>query len=391
MKELPYCDFHLHSTRSDGSLSVEELLAEAGSHGIGCLCVSDHNIAIPEEELQELRRRFPAMNIFQGCEFSTNHSVGSRRDLEIHVIGLDFRLTPDITGFLESNRIPKPIQRQYINRMIQNLRRAGVPFRGDYDSLEAAYPQRFIGRAVVAREILRQGLLPGWTIADIFDRYIGDHPGPKLARTPKPAVYRSMGDCVRAILDAGGIPILAHPLSYGLEPGEVGRLMQDFASAGGIAAEVFYGRCSPEEQALVKRLADACTPPLRYSAASDFHSWESGTLDNQFPTEEILPPLLAARVNMKQEESIMNKLPDLGPMTDAMMTALENRDTDALQAALQALCETAGAAVDAAEQDPGISPDELERFRRKTAYICLLAGDSEAARRYQPGLADSGM
>lgn len=391
MKKLPYCDFHLHSTRSDGSMSVEELLTEAGSHGIGCLCVSDHNIAVPEEELQELRRRFPAMTIFQGCEFSTNHSVGSRRDLEIHVIGLDFRLTPDMRGFLESNRIPRPIQRQYINRMIRNLRRAGVPVRGDYDSLEAAYPQRFIGRAVVAREILRQGLLPGWTIADIFDHYIGDHPGPKLARTPKPAVYRSMGDCVRAILDAGGIPILAHPLSYGLEPGETGQLMQDFASAGGIAAEVFYGRCSPEERTLVKRLADACTPPLRYSAASDFHSRESGTLDNQFPTEEILPPLLAARANRKQEGSTMKKLPDLGPMTDAMMTALENRDTDALQAALQALCETAGAAVDAAERDPSISPDELERFRRKAAYICLLAGDVKSACRYQPGLADSGM
>lgn len=391
MKKLPYCDFHLHSNRSDGRLSAEELLTEAASYGIGCLCVSDHNIALPEEELQELRRRFPAMTIFQGCEFSTNHSVGSHRDLEIHVIGLDFRLTPDMWGFLESNRIPRPLQREYINHMIRNLRRAGVPLRGDYDSLEAAYPQRFIGRAVVAREILRQGLLPGWTIADIFDRYIGDHPGPKLARTPKPAVYRSMDDCVRAILDAGGIPILAHPLSYGLEPGEIGRLMQDFASAGGIAAEVFYGRCSPEEQALVKRLADACTPPLRYSAASDFHSRESGTLDNRFPTEEILPPLLAARVNMKQEESTMKKFPDLGPMTDAMMTALENRDTDALQAALQALCETAGAAVDAAEQDPDISPDELERFRRKTAYICLLAGDSEAARRYQPGLTDSGV
>ena len=87
----------------------------------------------------------------------------------------------------------------------------------------------------------------------------------------------------------------------------------------------------------------------------------------------------------------MKKLPDLGPMTDAMMTALENRDTDALQAALQALCETAGAAVDAAERDPSISPDELERFRRKAAYICLLAGDVKSACRYQPGLADSGM
>ena len=87
----------------------------------------------------------------------------------------------------------------------------------------------------------------------------------------------------------------------------------------------------------------------------------------------------------------MNKFPNLGPMTDAVMTALENRDTDALQAALQALCKTACTAVDAAEQDPGIPPDELERFRRKTAYICLLAGDNELARRYQSGLTDSGV
>lgn len=164
MKRLPYCDFHLHSMRSDGSLSVQELLTEARRFGIGYLCITDHNNAISEDELQKLNRQFPDITIFQGCEFSTNHSVGRRKNLEIHVIGLDFRLTEDMTRFLNSNHIPEPMMRQYINRMISNLRQCGVPFVGDYDTLRAAYPQRFIGRAVVARDILRQGLLPGMTV-----------------------------------------------------------------------------------------------------------------------------------------------------------------------------------------------------------------------------------
>lgn len=103
------------------------------------------------------------------------------------------------------------------------------------------------------------------------------------------------------ILEAEGIPILAHPLTYALEPQEVKQLMQTFASTGGLAVEAFYGKYSAEERALVQCLANECHPPLLYSAASDFHSWESGTLDYRFPAEEILPLLMNARKNRKGE------------------------------------------------------------------------------------------
>ncbi|MDY3281670.1 PHP domain-containing protein [Dysosmobacter sp.] len=378
MKQLPYCDFHLHSDRSDGCLPLQELLTQARQYGIGCLCVTDHNAALPEETLREVRRRFPDMTVFQGCEFSANHSVGSRRNLEVHVIGLDFRLTAEMERFLAGNRLSETLQRQYVNRMIENLRRSGLPFAGDFDSLQAAYPQNHIGRAVVAREVLRQGLLPGGTVADVFDRYIGDHPGPKLAYTPKPAVYHSLADCVRAILDAGGIPILAHPLSYGLELPEVRQLMQDFADAGGLAAEAFYGRWSAEEQSIARKMAGKCCPPLRCSAASDFHGWDSGTLDYRFPAAEILPPLLEAR-------RAAGRAPEaaVGERTEAMMAALENRDAAAAQAAARTLCDEACAAADRAAWDPGISGEERARIRREAEYACLLAGDEEMARRYR--------
>lgn len=49
------CDFHIHSTYSDGHLSVPELIDFYGAHGFDCICITDH-LADPRRLLGKLSR-----------------------------------------------------------------------------------------------------------------------------------------------------------------------------------------------------------------------------------------------------------------------------------------------------------------------------------------------
>lgn len=298
---LPYCDIHLHSNRSsDGSLSVHQLLSEARKHGIGVVAITDHNTYLPEDTLVSLRQEYADMTILSGCEFSTNY-----KNMEVHIIGLNFHPSPELEKFLESNKPPDDVQRNYINTIIKNLRECSAPiaYEADYDALRAAYPNQHIGRATLAKDILAQGLLPdSWTIADIFNFYIGDY-GKRVAYAAKPCYFHDMTECVGLCRRLGGMPILAHPMRYRrLDIAGLSQLIEDFAAAGGLAVEVYRPDCIAEQQKILKDLASG----LLFSAGSDFHRMED-KLDNYFSTKEIYVPMEKMRQLKNREEDFYDE------------------------------------------------------------------------------------
>jgi len=73
--------FHCHTTRSDGTASLEEMAAEAQRQGFEYFGVSDHSqsafyaqglkpddVDAQKKELQKVRKQFPALRIFWGIE-----------------------------------------------------------------------------------------------------------------------------------------------------------------------------------------------------------------------------------------------------------------------------------------------------------------------------------
>ena len=67
-----WSDFHIHSTMSDGSLSVEEVCGLAYRHGIRRMVMTDHDALQNPEQLQQVRNQLPAdILIENGCEISS--------------------------------------------------------------------------------------------------------------------------------------------------------------------------------------------------------------------------------------------------------------------------------------------------------------------------------
>ena len=116
-------NLHCHSTRSDGRISYEEVLAAYARAGYDMLAVTDHWVwgeagtftgSLPDGTPQTMR-------ILSGCEFN----VGGGDSLEgvFHILGLDCLQRPALTMALYNDARLSPLEKARI--VIKEIHRAG--------------------------------------------------------------------------------------------------------------------------------------------------------------------------------------------------------------------------------------------------------------------------
>ena len=274
-----YIDLHTHSCLSDGSLSPEALLTAAREAGIGILALTDHNATA---DLEPLREAFPELTLIQGAEITCRYL-----DQELHVVALG--IDPEnakLRAVLQNNQ---PDRRPYLSAILEKLRALGIDV-GTYDELQAANPNsRHFGRMQIAKEMQRRGYVA--TADEAFDVYMGAH-GQKLAYVANPLKYVTLEEAVEAILDAGGVPVLAHLYYYLLDAEGERALVRRFKELAGekAAMEVHYAAYTPEQRESLAAIADEFA--LMHSCASDFHgNLADETLAHGFRREQCAPLL----------------------------------------------------------------------------------------------------
>ena len=199
-----YIDLHTHSCLSDGSLTPVELLRATQEAGVGILALTDHNATA---DLVPLQGAFPDLRLIQGAEITCRYL-----DQELHVVALG--IDPENAKLRAVLRNNQPDRRPYLSAILEKLRALGIDV-GTYDELQAANPNsRHFGRMQIAKEMQRRGYVA--TADEAFDIYMGAH-GQRLAYVANPLKYVTLEEAVEAILDAGGIPVLAHLYYYLLD------------------------------------------------------------------------------------------------------------------------------------------------------------------------------
>ena len=274
-----YIDLHTHSCLSDGSLSPEALLRAAREAGIGILALTDHNATA---DLKPLRDAFPELTLIQGTEITCRYL-----DQELHVVALGIDPeNPKLRAVLRNNQ---PDRRPYLSAILEKLRALGIDV-GTYDELQAANPNsRHFGRMQIAKEMQRRGYVS--TADEAFDVYMGAH-GQRLAYVANPLKYVTLEEAVEAILDAGGVPVLAHLYYYLLDAEGERALVRRFKELAGekAAMEVHYAAYTPAQRESLAAIADEFG--LMHSCASDFHgNLADETLAHGFRREQCAPLL----------------------------------------------------------------------------------------------------
>lgn len=275
-------DFHIHTNRSDGLFSPQEVIDQARSVGIRALAITDHDHTF---DLTTLRENNRDISLVQGCEFSCSYICGNGSAKQVHVVGLDFDpKNAQIQAILNQNQD----RRMYIDPILEKLRYHGIDI-GTYDDLCRKFPEScHIGRRHIARVMVDAGYAK--SVSQAYADFLGAF-GKKLAYIENPLKYPSLEKVVRAIKGAGGVPVLCHLLYYRFPDEEARRLAACFGqlAGAGAAMEVFYQKYTPEER---HYLMDICIAEgLWPSAASDFHGFTEDHIKGQFPAD-ICPDLV---------------------------------------------------------------------------------------------------
>ena len=139
------------------------------------------------------------------------------------------------------------------------------------EELRAAYGQdTVLTRAHFGRMLFEKGYVS--SISEAFDRYLGDR-CPCFVPRKKTAPEEAVG----LILAAGGIPVLAHPLLYGMGADRLTELTLKLKNAGLKALEALYSTYTARDENQMRRLARQTG--LQISGGSDFHGKNKPFID----------------------------------------------------------------------------------------------------------------
>jgi predicted metal-dependent phosphoesterase TrpH len=233
----PRFDLQSHSTHSDGALEAAEVVRRAAAAGVELLALSDHDTVSGVAEAiatgaQEGVKIVPAVEI---SAVDATAPVGR----ELHILGyrIDYAgavMTAKLTDFL-ADREKRTL------RMRDALREIG--FELDEDEIQARIAQgKPIGRPHLAGAVLRAPAnaerLAQEGIDDVGSLIRGylieGKPAFRLRETP------TVAEAVRAIHEAGGVAVWAHPYWDISDDGEVLDSIDRFHALGIDGVEAFY-------------------------------------------------------------------------------------------------------------------------------------------------------
>jgi len=246
-------DLHLHTTASDGRLGPQEIVRRASKLGLDVIAITDHDTVEGIPPALEAAKSFPQLLVIPGVEINTDMPQG-----EVHILGyfMDYH-DPEFNRSLEELRNSRYERGR---KMIARLADIGIDI--DWERVLELATGGTIGRPHIAQAMLERGYTS--SLHEAFTKYIGRN-GPAYIERKK---LTPLG-AVELILNAGGLPFLAHPADIEYLESFVPQLKK----AGMAGLEVYYANYSPGKIARLQALAKKYD--LIASGGSDYHGLDN--------------------------------------------------------------------------------------------------------------------
>jgi len=254
----PLIDLHIHSTASDGSFSPLEILTLAQNTGVRAISLTDHDSIAGIKEILKNIHSFP-LEFISGVEISCEPPENFKSLGSIHLLGYGFSIYDRQLNQVLEKAVKAREKRN--PRIIEILNSLG------FDISLAEVEERFgadqAGRPHIAELMKEKGYVDSFREA--FDKYLGkDRP----AYVEKFKI--SCENAIKIVLDAGGLPVLAHPglLEFNKTRG-LEKFIDVLKGFGLQGIEVFYTDHDDEKVEYLKGLAH--DRKLLTTGGSDFH------------------------------------------------------------------------------------------------------------------------
>ncbi len=256
---MRYIDLHVHSNCSDGTLTPEELVLRGIKNDLVAFALTDHDtvdgVARAIKKAEELENH---IQVIPGVELSCQYPVTPSKDVEIHILGYNIDYT-DKTLVSTLQKVAE--ERDNRNKkMCENLHNAGYPIT--YEELTETFGDMILTRAHFAKLLLQNGGVPSLDAA--FKTCLSTDSPYFVNRE-----YLTPEAGINLIKNAGGIPVLAHPLLYKLSVSEIRHMLETLKASGIRGIEALYSRNHGTDEAFVRKLAEEYG--LFITGGSDFH------------------------------------------------------------------------------------------------------------------------
>lgn len=250
-------DLHIHSTASDGTLSPREILNMAQRLNLGAISITDHDTIVGVKEALAIGIP-PSLKFITGVEISANPPPAFSYPGSFHILGYginidDTQLNHTLVRLQEARKNRNP-------RIIELLN--GMGFDLSLDEIRKDCGECQLGRPHIAKHMVKKGFVQ--SVSEAFDNYLA---------TDQPAyVDKYRVDCDRAIeviLDAGGLPVLAHPVLLNINDDVLEKLIICLKEKGLKGIEAYYPEQLPDLIARYTEMAER--HGLLITGGTDFH------------------------------------------------------------------------------------------------------------------------
>ncbi|WP_022850059.1 PHP domain-containing protein [Limisalsivibrio acetivorans] len=243
-------DLHCHSVYSDGTYTPTQLIEHAERIGLKVLALTDHDTV---SGLPQFFAAKTGIERVAGTELSIDYNKGT-----FHLVGLflnhtDEKLLKTLDSLLEERRRRNEIMIRLTGELVGrelSMEELSGDSRGE------------LGRPHIAKFLIREGIVKDTDEA--FDKYLGK--GKPLYRDKR---RLSFDEGAELIHGAGGVAVLAHPLSLKLDRDEYEPFIGDLKDRGLDAVEAYCSMHQYQDMVFFGDIARKLELPV--SAGSDFH------------------------------------------------------------------------------------------------------------------------
>ncbi len=278
-------DLHCHTTLSDGSLGIEEVIAQAKRNNIDCLAITDHDSLASVSRAVVLGRRY-GIRVLPAVEISAFDPSRSRK---VHILCYMPKKPDRLEGLcLRTCEARKQRGKRMALRVIEQYPIA----------LENIMKYAAGGKAIYKCHIMHALMDYGYTTelyGDVYNALFNAKDG--LCAEEVRAESENTPDvrfALELIHSAGGTAVLAHPKVY-----DSFDLLEELAASGKIdGVEAYHESADADCEKRLEEIADKYG--ILRTGGSDFHGFYNHyaiSLGYKFTPEESVRKILAKSEN----------------------------------------------------------------------------------------------
>ena len=270
------CDLHCHTTLSDGSLGIEEIIAQAQRTGIGYLSITDHDTMASFSRADVLGARM-GVKILHGTELS---AWDKKRSSKVHILCYAPKKPDRLEGLcLKSCEIRKACSKEMIEKVLQKY-----PI-----TMESILKRKTSSKSIFKQHIMRALIDYGYAL-EFYGDLDRELFNPKIGSCYVEREYPDVNFVLDLIHSAKGVAVMAHPAQY-----DNIELLKELAECGKIdGVEIGHYSADENYRKALHEIADKYD--LIVTGGSDFHG-----LYNSVPTH-----LGSESTTMENVQKILN-------------------------------------------------------------------------------------